>query len=172
MLASVLSAAAAPMGAAWVLLRRREYRRIGRGPSDAERGRLRGYFDEELLGRVRVAEVEFVRNPAVYAWMGRVGVRPPMELTTVLGMAFGDAVVVSPAALNGMDSVSLLFHEMVHVVQYEVLGVRGFVRDYVRGWLESGRDYFAIPMEVEAHELQRRFERGERFRVEEEVRRR
>jgi len=54
-----------------------------------------------------------------------------------------------------------LFHELVHVAQYETMGMRGFLTTYVRGWLENGREYFAIPLEVEAYELQELFERGE-----------
>ena len=33
---------------------------------------------------------------------------------------------------------ALLFHEMVHVVQYEVLGIETFVTRYVHGWFGQG----------------------------------
>jgi hypothetical protein len=102
-----------------------------------------------------------------------------LDLGTVSGMAFIDTVVISsrngPNTIPGVDSVPpglpLLFHELVHVAQYRALGVRGFVREYLNGWLAGGRDYFAIPLERQAFELQRRFERepSAHFRVESEI---
>lgn len=50
----------------------------------------------------------------------------------------------------------LLFHELVHVVQYEKLGVAEFAAKYVRGFL-SGGSYDAIPLERNAYELDERF---------------
>ena len=50
----------------------------------------------------------------------------------------------------------LLFHELVHVVQYEKLGVAEFAAKYVRGFL-SGGSYEAIPLEMNACELDARF---------------
>jgi hypothetical protein len=43
----------------------------------------------------------------------------------------------------------------------DVLGVPAFAGRYVEGWAQSGFDYFAIPLERQAYELQNRFERGE-----------
>ena len=50
----------------------------------------------------------------------------------------------------------LLFHELVHVVQYEKLGLEGFASKYVRGFL-SGGSYDGIPLEMNAYELDARF---------------
>lgn len=50
----------------------------------------------------------------------------------------------------------LLFHELVHVVQYERLGLPEFVAKYVGGFL-SGGSYEAIPLEMNAYELEARF---------------
>jgi hypothetical protein len=64
----------------------------------------------------------------------------------------------------------LLFHELVHVVQYEKLGLPQFAARYVTGFL-SGRAYEAIPVEMNASESDARFA-GEpaAFSVEAEVR--
>jgi len=50
----------------------------------------------------------------------------------------------------------LLFHELVHVVQYEKLGLEGFAAKYVRGFLNGG-SYEGIPLEMNAYELDARF---------------
>jgi hypothetical protein len=68
------------------------------------------------------------------------------------------------AAITFIDTVvshegftdRLLFHELVHVVQYEKLGLVEFAARYVRGFL-SGGSYEAIPLERNASELDARF---------------
>jgi hypothetical protein len=68
------------------------------------------------------------------------------------------------AAITFVDTVvshepftdRLLFHELVHVVQYENLGLEGFADKYVRGFL-SGGSYDGIPLEMNAYELDGRF---------------
>jgi len=50
----------------------------------------------------------------------------------------------------------LLFHELVHVVQYEKLGIVNFAAKYVNGFL-SGGSYEAIPLEMNAYQLDARF---------------
>ncbi len=65
----------------------------------------------------------------------------------------------------------LLFHELVHVVQYQKLGLPEFAAKYVRGFLNGG-SYEAIPLEVNAYELEARFaaEPAMPFSAEAEVR--
>ena len=50
----------------------------------------------------------------------------------------------------------MMFHELVHVVQYEKLGLEEFATKYVRGFLGGG-SYEAIPLEMNAYELEARF---------------
>jgi hypothetical protein len=66
-------------------------------------------------------------------------------------------------------TASLLFHELVHVVQYRLLGVSAFANLYVRGFLRGGSDH-DIPLECCAFELEHRFVTGNTaFSVEAEV---
>lgn len=66
----------------------------------------------------------------------------------------------------------LLFHELVHVVQYEKLGLTGFAAKYVTGFLTGGSSE-AIPLERNAYELDARFAAAPAsvFSVENEVQR-
>jgi len=50
----------------------------------------------------------------------------------------------------------LLFHELVHTVQYKHQGLKGFAGGYVRGY-PTGGSYEEIPLEKQAHGLQDRF---------------
>ena len=62
----------------------------------------------------------------------------------------------------------LIFHEMVHVLQYRLLGIEEFARLYVRGYLQGGYD--GTPLEVCAYQLDGRFIMGSvGFDVEAEV---
>jgi hypothetical protein len=58
---------------------------------------------------------------------------------------------------GGTAPTPLLFHEMVHVVQYALVGIDEFVNRYVRGWLANNQDYFSIPIERQAREYEGRF---------------
>lgn len=65
--------------------------------------------------------------------------------------------------------LALMFHEIVHVAQYRLHGIARFMERYVSGWAQQGFDYFAIPLEREAYDLQERFAAGERFLVEDVI---
>ncbi|MGE3107128.1 MAG: hypothetical protein AB7G11_08715 [Phycisphaerales bacterium] len=165
----IIVAATPVLGGAWVASRRRQYRRIGRALSRDERGSLGGFFTAALLDRVRVAVVDRIAPP----WPARVlplrRLGSLVDLSTVRGMAFGDAVA---CAVNP-PTASLLFHEVVHVVQYEEYGIGPMLHRYVSDYFKNGRDYFAINAERCAYELQARFDASpqERFDVRNEVRR-
>jgi hypothetical protein len=53
------------------------------------------------------------------------------------------------------------------VVQFRLLGSRGFARRYVAGLAEAGFVYERNPLEAVAFALQERFLAGERFNAEE-----
>ena len=51
---------------------------------------------------------------------------------------------------------ALLFHELVHAVQYAQLGATEFASRYVNGFIKGG-SYEKIPLEKNAYELEARF---------------
>lgn len=169
--AGLLSLAAGVSGPAWLNYRRGEYWPGGRELDDTERGALEGFFEEDLLGVVRVAQVGCIVAPWVFRAARRLGLGNPGWLEMPTGLALNDLIVVRQVG-DRLPELSLLFHEMVHVVQYRLMGVRGFMREYTRGWAAAGFEYREIPLEIDAYELQARFaERpGERFDVKVEVR--
>jgi hypothetical protein len=123
------------------------------------------YFDASDLGRLRIVQGDPlpVANPPFSHIVRRFGLTYP-DLTMVDAITF-DHVIAARVPLTP----DLLFHELVHVVQYRLLGVSEFAYQYTRGFL-SRRSYNEIPLEVCAYELDRRFRlSAQPFDVEAEV---
>jgi hypothetical protein len=159
-------------GRTWVRSQRDRHRLGGRTLTPAERAALRPFFEERILDSARIVSVPVISNPDFYAGLAALGVPPPLDFTVMAGITFIDTILVSDREHLASDPLELLlFHELVHVVQYDLLGTDVFVEQYVRGWAENGQDYFAIPLERDAYELQNRFvqRRANGFSVKTEV---
>ncbi len=105
---------------------------------------------------MRVARVPGIDNPPFYREIGRV----VLDFTGMTAITFADTVVLNRRFVEGPAPAGLLFHELVHVVQYDVLGVDEFTRLYVGGWAAGGFSYRDIPLERMAYRLQAEFEAG------------
>ena len=131
------------------------------------RAHLRGYFSDAVLEQTRI--VQAAMPEAIVYPLGKIlGIKGLLEMSSIGAITLID-VIAYPEQLG----VSTLFHELVHVVQYRVLGLKRFAELYVAGFLRGG-GYFGIPLEKQAYELGARFdEEAEKvFSVEEEVIRR
>ncbi|HKD83686.1 MAG TPA: hypothetical protein VKB58_02975 [Terriglobales bacterium] len=118
------------------------------------------------MQRIRVVQPgqERVPNPPFYAELERLGFSGLPNFTRMSAITFDDVVVFHEPL-----TPQLIFHEMVHIVQYRLLGVDDFARLYVRGYLQGG--YEGTPLETCAYELDGRFIMGSvGFDVEAEVR--
>jgi hypothetical protein len=165
----IASLAGGLLATLWIQTRRRHYRRTGSPLTTEDREALLTYYSADLLDRVRVARPPHIENPLLVRALVPLGLKPPADLRRMMGMAFVDTVALSQGA-GRIRSRSILFHELVHCVQYQVMGTRRFLTAYVHDWLTNGRDYWTIVFEEEAYELTDRFNRGEVFSVEAEVR--
>ena len=118
---------------------------------ESELYQLSPFFEEATLERVRIR------------WLPRV-------LSLVAGITLRRTILLSKRWL-APDPRPLLFHELVHVVQYERLGPVRFLWRYLRGFVSGGFSYFRIPLEAHAYELQGRYlqDRGRAFSVSREV---
>jgi hypothetical protein len=117
------------------------------------------FFGADTLSRIRVLVLPAIPNPHFYATLASRGLPPPLDFTEMAGITFVDTVLLSQSRADLTDAglVSILFHEAVHVVQYEHLGVEHFMREYVQGWARNGFQYRLIPIEQQAYGLQDRF---------------
>ena len=131
---------------------------------------MQPFFPRSALDSTRVVVLggERIRNPPFYPELQRMGFEPGSvpDFSLMAAITFV-ATVVSHEPFTER----LLFHELVHVVQYEKLGLLESATKYVRGLLNGGT-YEAIPLEMNAYELDARFatEPACVFSVEDEVR--
>lgn len=162
-------------GADWVRVQRDLHRPGARSLTADEKEGLTGFFDAQTLESVRVKSVPETPYPKFYDHLADLGFQVPEDLSRMAGITFADTILIS-AAYTPPDTPrdALVFHELVHVVQYETLGVQEFVRQYVLGWAQNGFRYEGIQLERDAYELQDRYESEpqQRFSVRTEVRRR
>lgn len=158
--ASLASAALGPvvarLGRSWVADQRERHRPRARRVGPDRRAVLEPFYAAWVLDAVRIRVVERLEPPPLVGTLKSLGIPLPLEIDRIAGIAFVDTVVLLDFVADARR-MPLLFHEMVHVVQYHVLGLGGFMERYARGWLESDRAYRAIPLEADAYELTARF---------------
>ena len=149
------------MGLPWLWDQRNLHIADSRRLSAEERLVLKGYYDQRVLGKVRVATVDRISNPPFYADLKESG-QPTLDISGAAGIAFIDCVVIRkthqkhPSTWN-----SILFHELVHITQFDILGPERHLELYLRGWMDNGYQYHLIPMETQAQRLETRFNRKE-----------
>jgi hypothetical protein len=125
---------------------------------------MRAFFPSSALAETRIVKAR-MPQPVLYPLVRLFGIKGILDVTSIGAITLVD-VVAYPEEIDA----STLFHELVHVVQYRVLGLKEFARLYVRGFLHGG-GYDGIPLERQAYQLGARFDRWPKrlFSVEEEV---
>lgn len=128
--------------------------------------RLPGFYRPETLNSAKVAAVQKIPVPPL-SGMG-LSRFADFERMPMAGITYLDTFFIRPE-LTGVES--LHFHELVHIVQWRILGPERFLWAYADGLERFG--YRNSPLEVVAYDLQERFDAGcEPFNVEAEVGRR
>jgi|SRR5215831_11916734 len=121
----------------------------------SQRNAMRPFFPEPALGSTRLVVLTGmqVSNPPFYGGLVQMGFSPTdlPDFERMAAITFVDTIVSHEPFTD-----RLLFHELVHVVQYEKLRLPEFASKYVKGFL-SGGSYEAIPLEMNAYELDTRF---------------
>jgi hypothetical protein len=146
-------------GEKWILEQRRLHHPTAKLLHSNQRDAFDPFFGTTILDSVRFATVEQIPNPGFYNNLQAIGQPIPMDFRQMHGITFVDTVLLS-RRFQSSWSPGLYFHELVHVVQYSILGSAPFMQRYVRGWAENGYQYGSIPLEKDAYELQTRYERS------------
>jgi len=159
-------------GRGWVHSQQSRYRNAGSPLPTQERRALDPFFGSTTLDIVRVCWVDLIENPPFYENLLQTERSNLIDFREMDGITFVDTVLLARSKVAEPAPISLIFHECVHVVQYQLLGVDDFVDQYVKGWAENSRIYENIPLERIAYQLQERFETTSKlpFCVEAEVR--
>jgi len=126
--------------------------------------RLPQYFSTAILNSASVVVVDPLPVPP----LSELGLTefPDLEMATKGGVTYRDTSILQPACAR---SESVHFHELVHVIQWAVLGPERFLLLYADGFDRFG--YRLCPLEAMAYDQQRRFDAWEPpYPVEEEVR--
>jgi hypothetical protein len=125
--------------------------------------RLPNFFSESVLNAAQVVIIDKLPVPPLSA----MGLREfaSFETQPMSGITYQNTYFLERAAAI---EESLHFHELVHVVQWQLLGPKEFLLRYASGLAEHG--YAASPLEAMAYDLQTRFDAGELpYSVEAEV---
>ena len=129
---------------------------------------MRPFFSGRLLNRVRILELnrERIPNPPYHARARKRGYKLMLDFPH-------KAVIAHPRLIIVQEKLSLrlLFHGLVHVAQYAVLGLEQYLDLYVRAFVQTG-SYTGVPLEVQAFQLDNRYTENPShpFSVEDEVR--
>lgn len=115
--------------------------------------RLRSYFTPATLAAARVVAVDTVPLPPLTA-LGLTGFTD-FENTDAIGITYLDTFFVQA---DYQDDESLHFHELVHIVQWNLLGPERFLAIYAEGLEQFG--YRDSPLEEMAYRLEALFRKG------------
>ncbi len=134
--------------------------------TDAQRGAMQPYFPEEVLDSARLCVLRGTRvpNPSMYSMAKMMGIRNLPDFSEMTAITFVDVIVSHEEFTD-----ALLFHELVHAVQYAQMGLKEFSSRYVNGFIQGG-SYEEVPLEKHAYLLEGRFSQKQPFSVDEEVR--
>ena len=159
---------------AWIKEQRDRYVGTSKPLPDTTRAALRGYFEPETLDRARVGHAPVIDNPPFYSEFAAAGKAIPLDFSAWAGITFGDVIMITDAGDSASMPNSIVFHEMVHLVQFQALGIDEFARRYVTALAWNRFQYMTIPLEMMAFDLQGRFEQsdGRPFQAEAEIMRR
>ena len=136
--------------------------------TDAQRVAMQPFFPAAVLDSARLCVLRGTRvpNPSMYSMAKMMGISNLPDFSDMAAVTFVDVIVSHEEFTD-----ALLFHELVHVVQYAQMGVKEFAARFVNGFIQGG-SYEEIPLEKMAHALESRFSQdsGNPFSVEDEVR--
>ncbi|HUI74288.1 MAG TPA: hypothetical protein VLX32_05050 [Candidatus Acidoferrum sp.] len=147
---------------------REQYVQMGKPIPAEQRARMERFFPTSLLQRILIVEMAGCRidNPPFYQEAKELGFANLPEITHMASLTFDDVIVFHESLTE-----RILFHALVHTVQFHLLGVDAYTELFVRSFLRVN-SHFLVPLEAHAFALDSKFAaNGERaFSVEEEVR--
>lgn len=148
-----------PSVAAWVSDTLRAHHARARPVASCGFARLARCFSPQLLAQARVVALNAPPTPP----LTRLGLPQfaAFEQMEPLGITYLDTFFIRTGEER---NEALHFHELIHVVQWRLLGTENFFLTYAAGLLKAG--YRDSPLEVMAYSTEDRFQAGEIFDAE------
>src|SRR5450432_3493567 len=133
-----------------------------------QRAAMQPFFPSEILDQTKLLVLKDKRidDPGFYTMARMMGFKDLPSFSDLAAVTFVDVIVSHEEFTD-----ALLFHELVHVVQYAQLGVKEFAARFVSGFVQGG-SFEEIPLERFALALEARFNQNanDPFSVDDEVR--
>ena len=148
----------------WVVIMRSRYRSVSYPLDTKQHEHLLGWFDQELLESVMIARPEKIRM--AFESIGR-RIFSSSFSGHPRGLCLGRVVLVDHAV---QDVLPIVFHELVHTLQWKELGSARFLGKYVHEVTRDGYFHNA-GLEEMARTLTDRYNKGGEFNVSDEVQR-
>ena len=134
-----------------------------------QRAELQPFFPAEILARARIVDAsqtgESIPYPPFYERVRAGGARVLPDAAHMTAIPFVDLMV-----FNRQPTLRTLFHNLVHVTQFAVLGEEKVLRGYFETINEAGL-WMVVPFEEQAYQLDARYTTNpsDVFSVEKEV---
>lgn len=148
-------------GVIWVVTTSCRLRLGARRLTADERHAYAQRLDPRTLDRARVRRVARFPGRLFDRLLPMLARGARLDFAGSRGLTLGSLILIHREIdFHAPFGRSLLFHELVHVDQFRRLGVRGFVREYVRSLIEDGLEYRKISLEIEAYDKQAEWDRA------------
>jgi len=110
------------------------------------------FFPQSILRMTRFLSIKNEKsvNPPFLTRLTEMGLQYA-DMNSFTATTFNDVVVYRKE-----PTTQILFHELVHVMQCQELGLKGFTDKYIRGLIRTG-SYEKIPLEIQAYELDQKY---------------
>jgi hypothetical protein len=155
---------------AWMQQQRNKYHALSDPLSEAVKDNLRPFFPTEILDRLKIKDIsqtgETIPYPPFYERVRAGGARVVPDAAHMTAIPFVDV-----ALFNRQPTLRTIFHTLVHVTQFSIVGLEKVMAGYFQALNDSGL-WMVVPYEEQAYKLDARYttDPEEVFSVEAEVR--
>jgi hypothetical protein len=155
---------------AWMQQQRDKYYPLGEPLPEPEKRKLRPFFPGASLDRLRIKHValtgETIPYPPFYERVRAGGARVVPDAAHMTAMPFIDV-----ALFNREPTLRTIFHTLVHVTQFRMVGLEKVMSGYFQALNESGL-WMVVPYEEQAYRMDARYTKDpfDIFSVDEEIR--
>jgi hypothetical protein len=155
---------------AWMQQQRDKYYLLGEPLSESEKMKLRPFFPAGIVDRLRIKRVsgtgESIPYQPFYERVRAGGARVVPDAAHMTAIPFVDV-----ALFNRQPTLRTIFHTLVHVTQFSIVGLEKVMAGYFQTLNESGL-WMVVPYEEQAYRMDARYTKdpSEIFSVEEEIR--